>query len=133
MGDRLKHRLSRLLKLLRYEDGFSLVESLISIAVIGVVISAFIGALSTGSIIVGELNQETVAHQLAQSQIEQTKAAPYSTTGASYTTISAPAGYSISMTVNSALYTNSNIQKLTVTISRNTAPVLTVEDYKVQR
>lgn len=133
MVNGLKHQLDRLFKLLGGEEGFSLVESLISIAVLGVAVSTFIGALSTGSIIVGELNHETVAQQLAQSQIEQTKAIAYSTTGAGYTIISAPAGYSVAMAVDSALYTNSNIQKLTVTVSRDAVTVLTVEDYKVQR
>jgi type II secretory pathway pseudopilin PulG len=120
-------------RLHRSERGIGLVESLIALAIIGTAVSAFITTLSTGSVIVGELNQETVAQQLAQSQMERIKAASYSPTGAGYTTISVPEGYGVAVSVDSSLYADSDIQKLTVTVSRDSETILTFEGYKVHR
>jgi prepilin-type N-terminal cleavage/methylation domain-containing protein len=112
------------------ENGFSLMEMLVAVAIIGIAITVFITALSTGSLSVSALNVGTIAQDLAQRQIEQIKSATYDSTGASYTLVTAPSGYTIGLAVNSALYADNKIQKLTVTISHNAQQVLVVEDYK---
>lgn len=118
---------------LRAEGGISLVEVVVAIAVLGVSLAAFASALSTGSIAVGLKGEETIAQRLAQSQLESLKAATYDATGASYTLVTAPADYSVSLAVDSSIYTNNDIQKLTVTIRHDDNTILTAEDYKVNR
>lgn len=115
------------------ERGISLVETLVAVAILAIALTTFITVLSAGARGTSELGTETVAQQLAQSQLERTKAAAYDISGSSYTLVPAPAGYSIALSVNSALYTNANIQKITVVVSRAAQTVLTVEDYKVNR
>ena len=117
----------------RNESGIALVETVVAIGLLGGVALAFISGLSTGSLAAREQGEETVAQRLAQSQQETIKAASYDSTGASYAAVTAPTGYSIGITVNSALYADSNIQKITVTISHNGVTVLTNEAYKVNR
>ena len=115
------------------ERGSTLVELVVAAAIVGVALATFIAALSTGSLSVGELNRETVAQSLAQRQLEQLKDAAYDATGASYSLVSTPAGYSIALNVNSALYADTNIQKITVTVSKDAQSVLVLENYKVNR
>lgn len=121
------------------QHGFSLVEVLVAIAILALVGSAFIGALSTGAIATRLQGEDVTARNLAQSQMENIKAAVYDSSGASYSSISPPSGYTIpsdytiSISTNSAIYSDNNIQKLTVTVSHNNSPVLTLEDYKVKR
>ena len=117
----------------RSENGSSLMEMLVAVSIVGIALGVFITALSTGSLSVSALNEATVAQQLAQRQIEQLKSAAYDSTGASYTLVTAPSGYTIGLAVNSAIYADNKIQKLTVTVSHNAQQVLVVEDYKGNR
>ena len=119
--------------ILRSENGSSLMEMLVAVSIVGIALGVFITALSTGSRSVSALNEATVAQQLAQRQIEQLKSAAYDSTGASYTLVTAPSGYTIGLAVNSAIYADNKIQKLTVTISHNAQQVLVVENYKGNR
>jgi prepilin-type N-terminal cleavage/methylation domain-containing protein len=127
--DMIKKQIRRL----KTQGGFSLVEALVAIAIFGLCAAAFIGALSTGSVSTRLHGEEVIARNLAQSQMENIKAAGYDSSGASYSTISAPADYSIAIAANSAIYSDANIQKLTVTISHSGNSVLILEDYKVNR
>lgn len=119
--------------ILRSENGSSLMEMLVAVSIVGIALGVFITALSTGSRSVSALNEATVAQQLAQRQIEQLKSAAYDSTGTSYTLVTAPSGYTIGLAVNSAIYADNKIQKLTVTISHNAQQVLVVENYKGNR
>jgi prepilin-type N-terminal cleavage/methylation domain-containing protein len=115
------------------QKGFSLVEVLVAIAILGLIASAFIGSLSTGAIATRLQGEDLTARNLAQSQMEKLKAAVYDNDGATYSSISTPSGYSISISANPAIYTDTNIQKLTVTVSHNGSAVFSLEDYKVNR
>lgn len=109
----------------------TLVETLVAIAILGVSATAFVTALSTGSIATSTQDERTIAEGLAQSQIEFIKSQTYDATGVSYSAITCPTGYSVSVNANSAIYSNNNIQKITISVSHNSNVVLTLEDYKV--
>ena len=129
------------------QRGLGLGESLVAVAILGVAVVSFVVALSTGSIAVGECNQEVVAQSLARTQLEYTKSYPYNSEATTYpyvytydetynpSPINLPEGYGISVAVGSILEpaTDANIQKITVTISRGGEDILTIEDYKVNR
>lgn len=117
----------------RSARGASLVELLVAVAIIGTALVVFVAALSTGSLSTGELGQEAEAQRLAQRQLERIKGAEYDATGASYSLIPAPSGFGIALDVNSSIYADNNIQKISVTVSKDAQPVLVVEDYKVNR
>jgi Tfp pilus assembly protein PilV len=114
------------------QKGIGLVETLIAVAILGTAVVTFITALSTGVISVGENDQETIAQRLAQSQVEYTKNLAFSPTGV-YGAITAPAGYTLTITSTSVAGTDTNIQKITVTVLHNSNSVLVVSDYKVNR
>ncbi len=117
------------------ERGLGLVESLAAVAILGVVVAAFVVALSSGTIAVRKGDQEVVAQSLAQTQLEYVKGYPYDPAATTYPTVDTPEGYSISVEVGSIPEAEgeTNIQKITVTISRDGEDILIVEDYKVNR
>jgi len=139
------HWLGRRKVWLRDERGTSLVQSLFAIAIAGTAIATTLVALSTGSIAVGIGDQEASAQSLVRSQLEYTKSYPYDSGAATYPTvdtfdavhnpnpIALPDGYSISAEVSSVPDTDNNIQKITVTVSRDGGTLSVVEDFKVNR
>ena len=127
------------------QRGLGLVESLIAVAILGVAVVAFVMALSAGAVAVREGNQQVVAQSLTRTQMEYTKDYPYNSEATTYpyvytydgtynpNPITLPEGYDISVEVDSIPDTDTDIQKITVTISLGDENILTVEDYKVNR
>jgi type II secretory pathway pseudopilin PulG len=132
---------------LKEENGIGLVESLAAVAILGAAGVAFVLSLSTGAIAVREGDQETIAQSLARAQLEYTKNYPYSPAPTSYpyvytynetynpNPVTLPEGYAVSVTVSTIPQAggDTNIQKITVTISREGEDILTITDYKVKR
>jgi len=132
MGRTTKQWLSKL-KVFMDEEGLTIVESLIAVAIVGVALVAFAVALSTGSLAVWESDQEVTVQSLARTQMEYIKGYPYDPDATTYPTVNATDNYSISVAVTSVPDTDTNIQKVTANISRDGQVLLTVEDYKVNR
>ena len=74
-----------------------------------------------------------MAQQLVRTQLEYLKSLPYDVTGASYTTVDTPSGYTISLETDTLIYTDTDIQQLTVTVHRDGEAILSVSAYKVKR
>ena len=108
-------------------------ETLVAVAILGTSVVAFVTALSAGTIAVNEQDEEVVAQRLAQSQIEYTKGYTYDPGTITYPTVTAPVGYTIVVGVTTVPNTDSDIQKITVTIRRDGEDIFTIEDYKVNR
>ena len=125
----IKQRLKRV----QDQRGLGLVETLVAVAILGTSVVAFVAALSAGSIAVGEQDEEVVTQSLARSQLEYTKSYTYDLGATTYPTIVVPTGYSLSVVVSSVPGTDTNMQKIIVTVSREGQAVLTVSDYKVNR
>lgn len=106
---------------------------MVAMAILGTAMVAFIGALSAGSIATNAQSEEVVSQGLAQTQLEYIKSYTYASGAATYPTITAPEGYAVSVAVSSVPSTDTDIQKITVTVSRNSETLLTVADYKVNR
>ena len=129
----IRQWLARAKMLIQDQRGLGLVESLVAVAILGTAVTAFIIALSTGSIAVREQEEQVVAQGLAQTQLEYVKSYAYDTEATAYPTVDTPEGYAISVVVSSVPDTDAAIQKITVTISREAEDILAVENYKVNR
>jgi type II secretory pathway pseudopilin PulG len=131
----LKRVLTRLgnIFLNRGERGVTLVESLVAIALLGGGVLTMILAMSGGALAVQDNDQQTTAQSLARTQLEYTKSYTYAPGAATYPAVSVPDGYGISVGVTAVPSTNSNIQKITVNVTRDSAVIMTTEDYKVNR
>jgi prepilin-type N-terminal cleavage/methylation domain-containing protein len=85
------------------ERGFSLVEVIIAIALLGIVAVAFLGGLSTASNAIFHADERATAESLARTEMEYLRNQDYidySVTGhAEYQSITPPSGYNIVVSV----------------------------------
>ena len=82
---------------------------------------------------VGGQEEAAVSQRLALSQLEYSKSQDYVPDAASYPAITTPADYTLTVAVNPVPGGDINLQKITVTVSRDGQDILTVSDYKVNR
>lgn len=129
---------------LRGTAGFTLVEELVTVAVIGVGLAVLVAMISTGTIGVRTASTETTADRLAQSQLELVKDAAYSPdpTAVPYPMVAPPSRFSVEVGVEYwtapngpfvSTVRNDGMQRITVTVNHDSSPVLQIEDYKVDR
>jgi type II secretory pathway pseudopilin PulG len=126
------------------ETGFSLVEELVAVGVLGIGLTLLIGMLSTGAAGVTTTQDRVTAEGLARSQLEAIKAASYraNPTTVPYPTVAAPPPYSVTTSVEywsapggafTTTVRNDGMQRVTVAVHRGPALILQIQDYKVNR
>jgi prepilin-type N-terminal cleavage/methylation domain-containing protein len=120
----------KMLKLIKTEKGFSLIEVLIAVGLVGLMAAAFLMAIATASKAVLLADERTTAESLAKSQIESIKEQEYDDTGF-YFQISTPTNYEIKDPII-VEELQDGLQKITVTIMHQDKDVFTLEGYKVE-
>ena len=126
------------------ESGASIVEELVSIAIIGIGIVILVAMITTGAIGVHQVDDIVKADTLARSQLELIKDVPYQADPITtpYPAVSPIPGYSVAVNIEywnassgsfqSALR-NDGLQRITVIVSSNGSPITSVAEYKVDR
>ncbi len=120
---------------LKGERGFSLMEVMIALGILGFIGVAFLTALATASRSTGTLDEQVVAERLAREQLAEISAAPWAAT---YTpAVTPPPGYSPPSIITGtatpiAGKTNDcNLQSITVSVSKTGGkPVFSVTTYR---
>lgn len=126
---------------MKNEKGFTLIETVVSIAILGIVAVGLLSGLGTASKVLIRTDERETARNLAESQMEYIMKANYAT---SYDTIPIPseyAGYTISSVVtNDITSRDTDIQKIRITVKYNDRPIIlsltsncTLENYKVNQ
>ena len=130
------------------ERGTGMVEILVSVAIIAIVLTAFLSALSAGAFGVAVVHERVTAQNLARAQLECIQDHPYISGAApiSYTTactatqlaaypidLSISYWYSPTETFTSDPDLDDGMQWITVTIFHDGEQVFAIEDYKVRR
>jgi len=121
------------MKLIRGQKGQTLIEVLIAIALLGMIAVPFLTALSTSSRALIIADERTTAESLVRSEIEYVKSQEYNATG-NYTDIAdadIPVGFDVSLSNVTNL--EDGLQKITITVERDSEPVLITSTYKVDR
>ena len=129
--------------IVRNEKGFTLIEVVISIMLLGLIAAALATGLSTASKVLVQNDSRQTAKNLAEFQMEYVKVNDFQS--GSGTVVYAPeempaqfqqAGYSAVIDVTDGLDLNpprdSAFQQVTVTIKRSGVVVYTLVDYKVR-
>ena len=112
------------------EKGTSLLETIVSLALMGIISVAFLSGLATTSTARAEANERATAKILAESLMDQIKKESFAVSY-NMTIPDEYEGYTPVITVESQR--NGNIQKIMVSVSRANQEVLTLESYKVNR
>lgn len=128
----------RIEKINRKELGITFMETVIALAILGVVSVTFINGLTSASKSVFLADEKTTAESLAQSQIEWVKDASYSYNATAYSSAPIPGGkdylnYSAIITAEALHNPDDGIQKVTVTIMHNSKALVHLEGYKADR
>ena len=112
------------------EKGISLLETILALALLGIISASFLGATAATSTARVTADERASGKILAESMMENLKKLDY----ASSYNVTVPdefAGYSANITVDNIK--NDNIQQIFITIERRNREVLTLESYKVNR
>jgi prepilin-type N-terminal cleavage/methylation domain-containing protein len=116
--------------------GFTLIEVLIALALVGIIAIAFLSALSTASMALITADERATAESLARSQMEYVKNLdydyddPYDYEQDNEEALPDHPGYFISVSVEPLHSPDDGIQKITVIVSSDDKDIITLEDYK---
>lgn len=130
--------MNKYLKVIRKENGFTLVEVLMAIAIVAITGAALIGMMFTSSKILNVANADETARDYAQAQMEDIQNQPYDAANITpvYTVLpsSLPEGYTVELTtarVPAGTSPDSGLQKIIVAIEQGSETLFTLEGYKV--
>jgi len=126
---------------MKNQAGFSLIEVLLALGLIGVFAISVPGALSGASRATTSMSERTTAQTLARSQMDYIQNQPYDSVNATpqYAVIrDIPGSYSVVTPFAVRLdprgdgtSTDDGLQEITVTVRHNGRDIYTVTDYKV--
>ena len=131
-------------RILNDEEGTTLVEELVTVAIIGIGIVILVAMITTGVVGVRQVDDRVLAESLARSQLEIIKDAAYQADPVSvpYPAVAPIPNYSVTVGIeywNAATSTfvsavrNDGLQKITVTVSSAGTPLVQTAEYKVDR
>jgi len=120
------------------ESGVTLIETVVAVAILGVIAVTFLSGLATTSRAVFIADERATAESLAQSQMEWVKNVDYSYNATEYSPAPIPGGkdyinYSANISAQPLHAPDDGIQKITVTVKRSDKGVIKLEGYKVDR
>lgn len=120
------------------ESGVALIETVVALAILGIIAVAFLSGLATTSRAVFIADERATAENLALSQMERVKNADYVYGATEYTPAPIPSGadyvnYSVNISAQPLHNPDDGIQKITVRVWHSSKEVIKLEGYKVDR
>ena len=125
-------------RFLRGQTGISLLETLIAVAILGIIGASFLNGLTTASRASFTNDERTTAESLARTQMEWVKNITYVGDATEYPPAEMPSvsdyiNYSVAITAEPLHNPDEGIQKITVTIKHNDRTIIQLESYKRER
>ena len=126
--------------MIKNQDGISMLEVLLSVALIGIVVAGILSALTTSSRATITNDVQTTAQNLAEGQMEYVRGQAYSTADPPVYTVLAdlPDGYSVDCNAvrldpeGDGSDDDDGFQKIMITVSFNGLTATTLEAYRVK-
>lgn len=122
---------------MKSEIGYSLIETLVALAIMGIVAVIFLGGMATTTKANIVTDKKATAESLVFSEIEYVKNYTYQYDTSQYPVdpaLAIPEGWGVPQPVVELVHaTDDGIQKVTVTAQYNGEAVLSVDVYKVDR
>lgn len=120
------------------EQGTTLVETLVALALVGAIVVTFLSGLAATSKATIIVDEQATAESVARSQMEWVKKAAYVYDATAYSAASLPdgdeyIGYSVTVTAASLNTPDDGIQQITIEVQHFDKEVRRVEGYKVDR
>ena len=120
------------------ESGITFIETVVALALLGIISVAFLSGLATTSKAAIIADEQTTAESLARSQMEGVKKADYIYDATEYSPAPVPdgkdyIGYSATIATEPLHNPDEGIQKITVTVKRSDKEIIKLEGYKVNR
>ncbi len=122
---------------MKKQRGFTLLEMIIAIAIVGVTAVTFLRGFSTASIGAAQFDQRETAKNMAESVMEYVRTQPYNTSNYTLNTTvnstyrNAYPGYTENISTSNVTGRPGRIQKITVIISRQNKELFRLQSYKV--
>jgi len=116
----------------KVEKGFTLIEILLSLALLGMLAVVFLGTFSTGSKVLIMTDEQETAKNVAESQMEYVQKQPFTTSYSAAPIGAEYPGYSVNITAASITSRDGNIQRITVIINRHGEEVTRLEGFKTR-
>ena len=115
-----------------------LIEILVALAILGVIVPAFLTGLATTSRAAIITDEQATADSLAVSQMEWVKNESYSANATGYSPAPLPggddyAGYSVIIAAEPLRDPDDGIQRIAVTVKHSDKEIITLKGYKVDR
>ena len=120
------------------ESGVTLLNTLLALAILGVIAVAFLNGLANASKAAFTADEQSTAESLAQSQMEWAKTVTYVYSATEYSPAPIPGGkdyinYSAIIAADPLHDPDDGIQKIIVTVKHSDKGVIKLEGYKVDR
>ena len=118
------------------EAGVTLMETVVALAILGIVAAVFLSGLSTTARANLIVDEKGTADSIARSQMEYVKTVTYVDEATTYTAAPIPSykdygNYSVSILAEPLNSPDDGIQKITVTVSHEGEEVISLEGYKI--
>ena len=120
------------------ESGVTLIETVVALAILGVIAVAFLNGLTNASKAAFTADEQSTAESLAQSQMEWAKTVTYVYSATEYSPAPIPGGkdyinYSATIAADPLHDPDDGIQKIIVTVKHSDKGVIKLEGYKADR
>ena len=120
------------------ESGITMIETVVALAIIGVIAVTFLSGLGTASRATVITDVRSTTESLARSQIEHAQNADYAYGATQYSAAQIPSGddyanYSTMILAEPLHDPDDGIQKITVIVKHSDAEIARLESYKVDR
>jgi prepilin-type N-terminal cleavage/methylation domain-containing protein len=115
------------------ERAFTLIEVLLSLALLGILAVVFLATFSTGSRVLISTDEQETAKNVAEGQMEYVQQQPYAASYPAAPIGTEYPGYSASISTSNITSRDGNIQRITVIITHHGEEAMRLEGFKARR